>query len=190
MRYSSFEVIAPLLTGESYSEAEVLGSAVWLWMHSVAHRDAPLHTLPVLLLPALKFRQFVLVSEQSKPVFYFAWANLSEEAERRYLTNPAVCMLETDWVSGDRMWILDWVAPFGHNRAMSRLLARRLFPDRCARALDHQGEKRGLRVMTHRGIAVLPEEARYWFDAHPVAVNPTTQMRKQSMSNAPEKTPS
>jgi cytolysin-activating lysine-acyltransferase len=168
MRFQTLDITAPGLIDEAYSEAEVLGSAVWLWMHSVSHRDAPLHTLSALLLPALKRRQFILVAENAKPVFYLSWANLSEEAERRYLRSPPVCMPEADWASGDRMWVLDWVAPFGHTRAMSRLLTRRLFANRCWRALYHRGSTRGLRVLSFRGIALLPEEARVWFDAHPL----------------------
>jgi len=168
MRYGSFDITAPAIFNEPFNEAEVLGSAVWLWMHSSAHRDAPLHTLSALLLPAIKTRQFVLATELGKPVFFLSWANLSEEAEGRYLRNAPVCMREEDWISGDRMWILDWVAPFGHTLAMSRLLWRKLFFNRCARALYHRGNERGLHVKTFHGIAVLPAEARHWFETHPV----------------------
>lgn len=171
MRYGSFDVSCPGVTGEEFSEAEMLGSAVWLWLHSKSHRDAPLHTLTALLLPALKHRQFVLISLEGKPVSYLSWATLSEDAEHRYLSNPPVCMPESDWASGKRMWILDWVAPFGHTRVMSRVLATRLFPSGLARALYHRGDTRGLRVLTFRGIAVMPEEARFWFESHPVMLD-------------------
>jgi cytolysin-activating lysine-acyltransferase len=177
MRYGSCEVTVPAVDGAGGSEAEMFGSAVWLWMHSAAHRDAPLHTLSALLLPALKSRQYALGVEGDKPVFYLSWAKLSEDAERRYLSNPPVCMPEADWTSGERMWIVDWVAPFGHTRLMSRFLAQRLFPGRWARALYHRGDERGLRVLTFRGIAVMPQEARFWFDTHPIAFDRSAQRR-------------
>ncbi len=172
MRYDRYEIIAPGLLEQSWDEAAALGSAVWLWMHSREHREMPLHTLPALLLPALKRRQFILVAEAGQPVFYLSWANLGLEAEQRYLSNPPICMPETDWDSGERMWILDWVAPFGHSRAMSRLLERYLFANRWARALYRRGEERGMRIKTFRGIAVLPEEARFWFERNPVPAHP------------------
>ncbi|EFH8192403.1 toxin-activating lysine-acyltransferase, partial [Escherichia coli] len=50
MRNGKYDVLSPLYSGEPVNEAEVLGAAVWLWMHSPLHRDAPLHTLPDLLL--------------------------------------------------------------------------------------------------------------------------------------------
>lgn len=176
MRLDTLNILAPGLLHapeqasftESFNETETLGAVVWLWMHSHAHRDAPLHTLSALLLPALKQRQFVLVMEQDKPVFYLSWAQLDAAAEARYLRNPAVCMAEADWHSGERMWILDWVAPFGHTRAMMSLVRRRLLANRCIRTLYHRGDDKGFQIKTFHGIAVLPEEARYWFEKHPV----------------------
>lgn len=167
MRHDGLDIIAPAALGEQFSEAEAFGSAVWLWMHSAAHHDAPLHLLSALLLPAIKNRQFVLASENGKPVFYLSWALLSEAAERRYLKNPPQCMPTDDWVSGERLWLLDWVAPFGHTRRMRSLVFRRLFPGWCVRALHHRGEQRGLRVVKLHGIAVTPQEARFWYEQHP-----------------------
>lgn len=169
MHYDGFDIIAPQVTGEAFNEAEVLGSVVWLWMHSESHCDTPLHLLSALLLPAIKNRQFVLSSENGKPVFYLSWAGLNREAEQRYLHNPPHYMPEGDWASGDRVWFLDWIAPFGHSRRMRTLLAHRLFPRWCARSLYHRGDEKGLRVMTFRGVAVTPQEARFWFEHNPPA---------------------
>lgn len=167
MRYGSLDVIAPRLLHTSCREAEALGSAVWLWMHSAGHRDAPLKVLPAVLLPAIKTGQFVLATDAGKPVFYLSWASFIEEAEARYLSNLPEHMPDADWASGDRAWLLDWVAPFGHTRTL-RHIAARLFANRCLRSLHHRGDERGLRVMEFRGIAVSKEEARAWFLGHPI----------------------
>ncbi len=179
MENVSLDIVAPGLIDRSWSEAEVLGGAVWLWLHSPSHRNFPLHALNALLMPAIKHRQFVLASEAGRPVFYLSWANLSADAERRYLRQHPVNMPEEDWSSGERMWILDFVAPFGHTQAMTRLLQRRLFASRVMRTLYHRGEERGLRVKTFQGIAVLPEEARLWFAAHPVQWPADSDARNQ-----------
>jgi len=168
MHFDSLEILAPQLSDEPWNEATVFGSAVWLWMQSAAHRDAPLHTLSALLLPAIKQRQFMLASEQGTPVFFMSWMNLSAEAEQRYLNNAPVCMSEADWNSGERLWVSDWVAPFGHTRQLSRLLLRRLWPQRFGRFLEHRGDERGFRIKKWQGIGVLPAEARAWFAAHPL----------------------
>lgn len=165
----NLDIIAPGLIEQSWSEAEVLGSAVWLWMHSQSHREMPLHTLSRLLLPAIKDRKFILASEAGRPVFYLSWAEFSEEAEKRYLHQHPVLMQESDWSSGDRTWVLDWVAPFGHSKVMNSLIRRQLFASRCVRTLYHRGDERGMKIKTFHGMAVLPAEAQAWFEAHPLA---------------------
>ncbi|MEK8258037.1 toxin-activating lysine-acyltransferase [Escherichia coli] len=171
MRNGKYDVLSPLYSGEPVNEAEVLGAAVWLWMHSPLHRDAPLHTLPDLLLPVIKHRQYVVATEQGRPVFFMSQAWLSPEAEARYLTQPAILMPQSDWNSGDRMWICDWVAPFGHTPDMSRLVRQDIFPRQCWRSLYHRGHETGLRVMNFSGAQVSREEARQWRVQHPLAVD-------------------
>ena len=166
-----YDVLSPLYSGEPVNEAEVLGAAVWLWMHSPLHRDAPLHTLPDLLLPVIKHRQYVVATEQGRPVFFMSQAWLSPEAEARFLTQPAILMPQSDWNSGDRMWVCDWVAPFGHTPDMSRLVRQDIFPRLCWRSLYHRGQQTGLRVMNFRGAQVSREEARQWRVQHPLAVD-------------------
>ena len=73
-------IIAPGLIDQTWNEAEVLGSVAWLWMHSASHRNFPLHTLPALLLPAIKNRQFILASESGRAVFYLRAPRRSRQA--------------------------------------------------------------------------------------------------------------
>lgn len=176
---NKLHIIAPGVIEQPCNEAEVLGSVVWLWMHSASHRDMPLHTLPTLLLPAIKHRQFVLASIDGWPVGYLAWANLSEEAETRYLQQHPLLMPQADWNCGDRLWLLDWIAPFGHSRVFSDFLRRQLFANRCGRALDHRGNQRGLRIKNYHGRAIPPQEAKAWLASHPV-VFPSTSQEKET----------
>lgn len=177
MQIDDFDILAPGLSPQPWSQAQALGCATWLWMHSASHRDAPLHTLPTLLMPALLSRQFVVATQADRPVFYMAWAMLSEEAERRYLRNPPVLMPQVDWTSGDRMWITDWVAPFGHTRQMSKIILRQLMPHSCMRSLKHHGSapvQAGSRVNTFRGHLVSKHNAQQWWQARPIAEEATS----------------
>ena len=85
MQSGPFTITAPALGALGHSEAEVLGSVTWLWMHTPGHRDLPLHALNKLVLPALKTQQFILASapdgDAMRPVAYLAWANFSADAE-------------------------------------------------------------------------------------------------------------
>lgn len=162
------KIVAPGLIEQTWNEAEILGGVAWLWMHSNSHRDFPLHALPVLLLPAIKKRQFVFATESDQPVFYMSWAHFSLDAEKRYLAHSPLLMPDFDWNCGDRMWILDWVAPFGHSKKLSHILRHQLFANRWARTLYHRGDERGLRIKTFHGSAVVSEEIEEWFSTHPV----------------------
>ena len=164
----ALQILAPGLLTQDWSEAEALGSAAWLWLHSAFHRDAPVHALGPMLVSAIKHRQFILAIEAGRPIFYLSWACFDEAAEARYLSRHPVFMPDADWHCGDRMWILDWIAPFGHTRQISRLLERELFAERWMRTLYHRGDERGLRVKTFQGRTVSRAFARQWFETHPV----------------------
>lgn len=165
------DILAPALYEENWSEAAAMGGAVWLWLHSSSHRNMPLNGLSALLLPAITRRQFLLASHNGQPVAYISWANLSEEAEQRYLNQHPLHMPEADWNSGERLWLLDWVAPFGHTAAMAHLVLSQLFADRCFRSLYHRGNERGMQIKQFRGRALLPIEADLWFETHPVSMH-------------------
>jgi hemolysin-activating ACP:hemolysin acyltransferase len=48
-----------------------------------------------------------------------AWADLSEAVEARLPeANPRLAPIE--WKSGDRLWLINLFAPFGHTKAGSR----------------------------------------------------------------------
>ncbi len=170
MRIGTFDVIAPGILGGEASQAEVLGAAVWLWLHSDFHRDLALNALPSVLLPIIEKQQYMLVSEQGKAVFFISWMWLDEEAEQRYLQQPGIMTQERDWFSGSRLWLRDWVAPFGHTIDMKRLVTDYLFPEYCMRALYHKGATRGKCVKNFRGSQISLQQARLWRAAHPLSI--------------------
>lgn len=160
--------IAPKLNACHFNEAEVLGSVVWLWMQTPKFRDLPLHTLPALLLPVIKSRQFILAIENEQPVFYLSWAEFDEEAEHNYLTNLPITIKPEEWTSGDRTWILDVVAPFGHGN-LTRELRSGLMSSMCMRSLYHRPGNNGAKLMQFRGKSVAPDVAQQWFLDRPIA---------------------
>lgn len=168
MQFEQLSVISPQFDAHTMSEAEVLGAAVWLWMHSNTHQGAPLTALNTLLLPAIKTGQYLLAFEQGQPVAYVAWAQLDEPRETAYLQDARRLTDNSDWSCGDRGWFTDYITPFGHTRQIRHILTHLLFPTGLFRSLYHKGDDKGLRVMTFHGTAVHPLEAKHWFRQHPV----------------------
>lgn len=162
------QIIAPTVNPSTHSEAEIFGMMVWLWMHSNTRKGAPIEVLSSLMLPAIKNQQYVLLIEGSQPVAYVSWAELSPTAETAYLRSADALQTPEDWRSGDRYWITDWIAPFGHTRELLYIIRNQLFPNRLWRSLYHKGRHNRPKIMTFHGIAIHPLEAQHWFKNHPI----------------------
>ncbi len=179
MQDVSLSITAPALGLPGHSETEVLGAVTWLWMHSLKHRSLPVIALSQTLLTPLKAQQFMLVSESGpggsvRPVAYLGSGNFDASTEARYLKAGTTALLgNSDWISGDRMWITDWVTPFGHAPQFRRIV-QSLLADSCFRALYHRGDERGRRVKAMRGDHVSRDDADAWWRDRPLPILAST----------------
>ncbi len=112
----------------------MLGEIVWLMAHSSLHRGWPVDSILQWVIPALIHKQCRLYHRGGRPVAYVAWASLAKEVEEAYVLNPR-SLQPKDWVSGDRRWVIDLIAPFGDSAAVIRDLKEGLFRDEVGRAL-------------------------------------------------------
>ncbi|GKX64733.1 toxin-activating lysine-acyltransferase [Pragia fontium] len=86
--------------------------------------------------------------------------------EQCYLTEPAVMFKADDWTSGDRLWIQDWIAPFGHSLRMKKVVTDIVFPEHFGRMLYHRhacGQ-----VKSWHGKNTQREERERWYQEHSV----------------------
>lgn len=177
MTHPAYHVIAPACNHPAASQAESLGSAVWLWIHASNHSKQPVLALEHTLLPAIRLGQYVLVIEKVpdtgtlRPVAYLAWANLSAQAEARYVQNPFTGLTRDDWNSGDRMWITDYVAPFGHAAKLTSI-CKQLLCDTSGRYMYHRSNERGVQIRKFVGARVSPADARQWLAQRPILAIP------------------
>jgi cytolysin-activating lysine-acyltransferase len=169
---SDWQIIALALIQQDWNEAQVLGASAWLFLHSSHHRFKPLHTLNIDLIPPIKLKQFMLISQQGQPIFFLSWAGFNQDSEQRYVQTNTRNLKPEDWNSGERGWIIDWIAPFGFTYRISRLLQEHYFSALCFRSLYHKGDDIGLRIKEFRGKSISRNEARQWFDSHPVLRQP------------------
>lgn len=171
MQIGQLTITAPALGATGVSTADVIDSVAWMWMQAKMRGNLQVHDLSSMLLPALNEQQYILASAyvdgEIKPVAYLAWANMSAEAEARYLRSSATSFGPADWRSGDRMWITEWFTPFGHARQF-RLAAGRLLTHRAARATYHKVGASGLRVLHLRGDTVTRLQAKQWWAERPL----------------------
>lgn len=132
----------------------LFGQVIWLAMRSPLHQGWLLADIERFIIPPLLHRQFKLYREDDRPRAYVSWAFFSAEAEARYLAEGSRIEFD-DWQSGDRLWVIDFIAPFGEARSVCRDLRTGIFAGKSGRALrrDHADTGR-LRVMNGHGVSV------------------------------------
>jgi len=121
-------------SGGEVSNASVLGEIVWLLSYSKLHRDWPIGSIQQWVLPAIYHGMFRLYRQNGKPHGYVSFALLSKEVEEAYVLNTSTLRPE-DWKSGERGWIIDFVAPFGGAGKIAYDLKYNFLKDRVGRYL-------------------------------------------------------
>jgi len=109
--------------------AAALGEVVSLLVQSPGHRHLFLTDLEWLVVPPIMLRQFALFRQGPRPIAYASWAMVNEEVEKRLMAGQPR-LAPAEWRSGDRVWLIDLVAPFGgadrlFGELRSRVLAGR-----------------------------------------------------------------
>ncbi len=141
----------------------MLGEVAWLMAHSPLHRGWPLESLLQWVVPALALKQCRAYHCGQRPVAYVSWAWLSKDAEEAYVLNPR-SLQPANWKCGERLWLIDLIAPFGDAAAVVRDLRSGLFRDEVARALRVKPGADQMRIIYLHGIDAASkarDESRY-----------------------------
>ncbi len=129
----------------------VLGEIIWLMTRSTAHRYFFISDLEWMVLQPVSLGQFRVFHGDEFPVGVLFWAYVSGAVEDR-LKEGITRLSPGDWKSGDRLWLVDAITPFGNVQTMLDDLAKNVFPDTPFQYLqrDDDGE---LVVKTSAAIA-------------------------------------
>lgn len=120
-----------------------IGPILLLYMQSAHRRFQFISDLEWLLIPPLVGGQCKLYMKEEYPISYISWAFLDEAAEKRMFLNGGKLRPE-DWKSGDRLWIIDIVAPFGGVENMLADIQRNEFPDQLIRLIVPDAKTGGI----------------------------------------------
>ncbi len=158
---SPFQYAAP--DGSAKTMSAVLGEVVWLMSQSQIHMSFFISDLEW---PAAKaanenepmtpviLKQFRLFYDKEKPIGVVFWGTVSDEVAKR-LAEGTSKLLPQDWKSGDNLWVIEVIAPFGGAEEMRPLgsplagvkdLKAAVFPDREIRMLVVKDGKREVRA--------------------------------------------
>lgn len=109
--------------------AGALGEIAWLLSQSPNHRHALfLADLEWLAMPPLMHNQYRLFYANGRPIGVAFWAFVTETVEQRLAAGGRIGT--EDWRSGDRVWLVELIAPFGNQEAMLEDLRKTALADR------------------------------------------------------------
>jgi cytolysin-activating lysine-acyltransferase len=137
---------------EKAKVTEVLGEALLVLMNSNAHRlNFFISDIEWLLLAPISKEQFRLYKDKDgKPVGLILWANVNEEVDKR-LQNGIGKLTFNDWISGDILWIVDFIAPLGGADKMLEELKQTVFKGKNFKyqSIDKDGNRK---ILEDKGI--------------------------------------
>lgn len=140
------------------SKLPLLGPVVWLYMHAPSHKHLFVTDIEWMIVPPMTLNQYKLYMKEEAPLAYASWAFVDENTEKRFLSGR-VRLAPKDWKSGDRLWLVDLVAPFGGGKDVLKDLRDNVFPSRSIKQLVPDAEGTGVRPIEWKAMgAGKPED--------------------------------
>jgi len=124
----------PAPEGAAKKVSEVLGEITWLMSQSPLHKQFFISDLEWLVMTPVMLQQFRLFYDKDKPIGVAFWATVNAEVEERLAAGTSR-LRPQDWKSGDRLWVVEVIAPFGGAEEMVKDLKAKVFAGREMRFL-------------------------------------------------------
>jgi cytolysin-activating lysine-acyltransferase len=102
-----------------------LGEITWLLTQSPLHRTLTIGDLEWLAMPALVTEQFYVFRDNDRPIGLALWAKTDSVGEAKInkgIGEPENRLTLEEWRKGDRVWLVDLIAPFATNENRHREL--------------------------------------------------------------------
>ncbi|QDE40690.1 toxin-activating lysine-acyltransferase [Luteibacter pinisoli] len=110
--------------------AEHLGRIVVLYADSAVNHY-PMFMLKRWLFPALDQGQYaIFADEDDRVVAMVSWAFLDARRSRDMAEGDIGMLHPSEWSEGLNLWVVDFVAPYGHARAVTRYLRDVIFREK------------------------------------------------------------
>lgn len=107
---------------------EGMGTAVWLLAASEVHYRWSAANIVRILEPPLKLNQAQFYFRGARAIGLVTWAFFDEKTGIEFGTGQRL-LAEADWRSGENLWMIDFVAPFGGVKEITNDLTERVWVD-------------------------------------------------------------
>lgn len=143
------------------SKLPILGPALWLYARDPNRKFMFVADIDWAILPPVILDQCRLYTKNNIPFAFFTWAMVSDEVNQR-LRSGTPRIAPHEWQSGEHLWLVDVVVPFGQAEQMIDELRKAQFPETKVNALlpdPNQGNRPVLREWLP--IASAPSETKH-----------------------------
>ncbi|MGN7612777.1 toxin-activating lysine-acyltransferase [Magnetococcales bacterium HHB-1] len=124
----------------------LLGQVTALMLNSPPHKHFFISDLEWLVVPPIALGQFRLFQKERKSIGYASWAYIDEAIEER-LKGGSVRLRPDEWKSGDKLWLIDLVAPFGGHQDLIKDLKEQVFENQTMKTLQTAPDGQGMAVV-------------------------------------------
>lgn len=132
--------------GHAKKTSEVLGEITWLMSQSPLHKRLFIQDLEWFVMTPILLQQFRLFYDQQKPIGVVLWAHANEDVAE--MLGQGISKLRPqDWQSGDEVWVVEAIAPFGGGEEMVKDLKANVFAEQDVRYLATDASGQSVRVV-------------------------------------------
>ena len=123
----------------------LVGPILWLFAHDPMRRYLFAADFEWAVMPSLVLDQAKLYMKGQAPLGFASWAFVSDAVQARLIAGQPR-LAPHEWKSGENLWLIDVVAPFGGTEDLIKDLREKVFPTRAIKALVPDTQKKVLQV--------------------------------------------
>lgn len=133
--------VSPLYPNEDV--LRVFGELAFLAFYSNVYRDWSARAIAKAFEPPIYLKQFNIYRAREVPRGLVTWAKLDAAAEKKHLSGNGLDEFD-EWRSGDQLWIMDIMAPWGHGAEIIENIKATVQDDSVKTLRIHKGQKKVL----------------------------------------------
>lgn len=111
----------------SLAKLPIMGPALWLYARDPMKKFMFMADIDWAILPAVILDQCRLYTKEGIPFAFFTWALVNDAIDQR-LRSGTPRIAPNEWQSGEHLWLVDVVTPFGKTEEMIDELRNAQFP--------------------------------------------------------------
>lgn len=131
-----------------------LGICMWLLSQSDYHRNWDMVAFEEEIASPLLYKQYrIYLDEQDNPIGLATWAWINDECRQRLLEQKGILSFD-EWNCGEHLLFNDYIAPWGHAKAILKDLRTQVFPNETAFSIGRNADGSIRKIYTWKGINV------------------------------------